>query len=383
MTPPPPATPARALLEGLRHRQGEMVDCLETLVNQESPSGDPALLGAALDTVDGMLARLVGSGGRRVEAGGAAHLVWGTGRPRALLLCHVDTVWPRGTLARWPFSVDRGRATGPGVVDMKAGIVQVLFALSALGAPEGLRLLVTTDEEVGSPSSRAPIEEAASGLEAALVLEASYNGALKVARKGTAQYTVRIKGRAWHASEPARGANATLEMARQMLDVAGLADTRLGTTATPTMAAAGTTANTVPAHAEFRVDSRAASTAELERIERAMRGLRPHLDGTEITVLGGIERAPMSREISRGLFERAQAVAATLGLPPLRGVLAPGGSDGQFTAAIGTPTLDGLGAVGGHAHAEGEWVEVERMPERAALLAALLQDILQSPRRPE
>jgi glutamate carboxypeptidase len=266
---------------------------------------------------------------------------------------------------------------------MKAGVVQALFALSALGAPEGVRLLVTTDEEVGSPSSRGFIEKAAAGLEAALVLEAAYEGALKVARKGTAQYTVQINGRAWHASEPARGANATLEMARQMLDVAGLADTRLGTTATPTMAAAGTTANTVPAHAEFRVDSRAASTAELERIERAMRALRPHLDGTEITVVGGIERAPMSREISRGLFERAQALAATLELPPLRGVLAPGGSDGQFTAAIGTPTLDGLGAVGGHAHAEGEWVDVERMPERAALLAALLQDILQSPRRPE
>ena len=309
--------------------------------------------------------------------------MWETGRPRALLLCHVDTVWPRGTLARWPFSVDRGRATGPGVADMKAGVVQALFALSALGAPEGVRLLVTTDEEVGSPSSRGFIEKAAAGLEAALVLEAAYEGALKVARKGTAQYTVQINGRAWHASEPARGANATLEMARQMLDVAGLADTRLGTTATPTMAAAGTTANTVPAHAEFRVDSRAASTAELERIERAMRALRPHLDGTEITVVGGIERAPMSREISRGLFERAQALAATLELPPLRGVLAPGGSDGQFTAAIGTPTLDGLGAVGGHAHAEGEWVDVERMPERAALLAALLQDILQSPRRPE
>jgi glutamate carboxypeptidase len=111
-----------------------------------------------------------------------------------------------------------------------------------------------------------------------------------------------------------------------------------------------------------------------------MRGLRPHLDGTEITVLGGIDRAPMSREISRGLFERAQAVAATLGLPRLRGVLAPGGSDGQFTAAMGTPTLDGLGADGGHAHAEGEWVEIGRMPERAALLAALLQDVLLSPR---
>jgi len=380
VTPTPAATPARALLEGLRRRQAEMVDCLETLVHRESPSGDPELLGAALDTVDGMLARLARSGGRRVERGGGVHLVWETGRPRALLLCHVDTVWPRGTLARWPFSADGGRATGPGVVDMKAGIVQALFALSALGTPEGVRLLVTTDEEVGSPSSRALIEESAAGLEAVLVLEASYEGALKVARKGTAQYTVQIRGRAWHASEPGRGANATLEMARQMQDVAALADTRLGTTATPTLAVAGTTANTVPAHAEFRVDSRAASTAELERIERAMRGLRPHLDGTEITVLGGIDRAPMSREISRGLFEKAQAVAVTLGLPPLRGVLAPGGSDGQFTAAMGTPTLDGLGAVGGHAHAEGEWVEIERMPERAALVAALLQDVLLSPR---
>ena len=380
MTPTPPATPARALLESLRHRQAEMVDCLETLVNQESPSGDPELLGAALNAVDSILMRHAGSGGRRVEAGGAVHLIWETGRPRALLLCHVDTVWPRGTLARWPFSVDAGRATGPGVVDMKAGIVQAVLALSALGAPEGVRLLVTTDEEVGSPSSRALIEDAAAGLEAVLVLEASYEGALKVARKGTAQYTVQIRGRAWHASEPARGANATLEMARQMLDIAGLADPELGTTATPTLAAAGTTANTVPAHAEFRVDSRAASTAELERIETAMHGLRPHLDGTEITVLGGIDRAPMSRDISHRLFERAQAMAATLGLPPLRGVLAPGGSDGQFTAAIGTPTLDGLGAVGGHAHAEGEWVEVERMPERAALLAALLEDVLRSPR---
>ncbi len=379
MTANPPVTPPHGRLEALRNRRAEMLDCLEALVNRESPSGDPALLGAALDAVDEMLVRLAGSAGRRVEADGAGHLVWESGRPRALLLCHIDTVWPRGTLARWPFSVEGGRATGPGVVDMKAGVVQALFALSALGATEGVRLLVTTDEEVGSPSSRALIEAQAAGLEAALVLEAAYDGALKVARKGTAQYTVLIQGRAWHASEPARGANASLEMARQMLDVAGLADPELGTTATPTLASAGTTANTVPAHAEFRVDSRAATAAELERIERAMRGLRPHLDGTEITVRGGVDRQPMSREISRGLFERARAVAATLGLGPLRGVLAPGGSDGQFTAAIGTPTLDGLGAVGGHAHAEGEWVEVERMPERAALLAGLLEDILARP----
>jgi glutamate carboxypeptidase len=371
-----PATPAAALLEDLRGRRPEMLDWLETLVNLESPSSDPALLETALDGVGSLLARLVGDGGRRVRSGDTGHLVWESGRPRVLILCHVDTVWPRGTLDRWPFRADGERATGPGVVDMKAGIVQAVFAISALGAPPGVRLVVTTDEEVGSPGSRSLIEASAAGLEAALVLEAAHEGALKVARKGAAQYTVCITGRAAHASEPARGANAALEMAAQMLAVAALADPRAGPTVTPTLSAAGTTANTVPGSAEFRVDARAASTAELERVATAMRSLRPHLEGTEINVLGGVERNPMPAGISRGLFERARTLASSLGLPPLQGVLAPGASDGQFTAAMGIPTLDGLGAVGGNAHAEGEWVEVERMPERAALLAALLQDVL-------
>jgi glutamate carboxypeptidase len=375
-----PGTPLLALLDGLRGRQVEMLDCLEALVKQESPSGEPTLLRSALDTVDAMLERLVGSRGQLIDAGGTAHLLWESGRPRVLLLCHLDTVWPRGTLERWAFGVEGGRATGPGVVDMKAGLVQALFALSALGAPGGIRLLVTTDEEMGSPGSRALIEESAAGLEAALVLEGAYDGALKVARKGTAQYTVRIAGRAAHASEPARGANATLEMARQILDIAGLADAAAGTTVTPTLAVAGTTTNTVPARAELRVDSRAATIAELERVRGAMLGLRPHLEGTEVAVSGGVERLPMTREISSGLFERAERLAATLGLSPLRGVLAPGGSDGQLTAALGIPTLDGLGAVGGNAHAEGEWVEIDRMPERAALLAALTRDLLRTPR---
>ncbi len=380
MTESSPGTPFRALLDGLRARQVEMLACLEALVNRESPSSDAALLRAALDTVDAMLGRLVGSRGRLIESGGTAHLLWESGRPRVLLLCHLDTVWPAGTLERWPFRVEADRATGPGVVDMKAGLVQALFALAAMGAVADVRLLVTTDEEVGSPSSRALIEESAAGLEAALVLEGAYDGALKVARKGTAQYTVRIGGRAAHASEPARGANATLEMASQILDVAGLADPAAGTTVTPTVAFAGTTANTVPAHAELRVDSRAATVAELERVREAMLGLRPHLEGTEVAVSGGVERLPMTREISSGLFERAERLAAALGLPPLRGVLAPGGSDGQITAALGVPTLDGLGAVGGNAHAEGEWVEIDRMPERAGLLAALTRELLGVPR---
>jgi glutamate carboxypeptidase len=357
-----------------------MLECLEALVSRESPSGDATLLRSALDSVDAMLERLVGSRGRLIEAGGTAHLLWELGRPRVLLLCHLDTVWPRGTLERWAFRVEDGRATGPGVVDMKAGLVQGLFALSTMAPAADVRLLVTTDEEVGSPGSRTLIEDAATGLEAVLVLEGAYDGALKVARKGTAQYTVRIAGRAAHASEPARGANATLEMASQILDVAGLADPAAGTTVTPTLASAGTTANTVPARAELRVDSRAATVAELERVREAMLRLRPHLEGTEVAVSGGVSRLPMTREISSGLFERAERLAAALGLSPLRGVLAPGGSDGQLTAALGIPTLDGLGAVGGNAHAEGEWVEIERMPERAALLAALTSDLLRVPR---
>ena len=323
MTESSPDTPLQALLDGLRGRRGEMLDCLEALVNRESPSGEPTLVRAALASLDAMLERLLGSRGRLIESGGTAHLVWESGAPRLLLLCHLDTVWPRGTLERWPFRVDGDRATGPGVVDMKAGLVQALFALSALGAPHGVRLLVTTDEEVGSPSSRALIEESATGMEAALVLEGAYDGALKVARKGTAQYTVRIAGRAAHASEPARGANATLEMARQILDVAGLADPAAGTTVTPTLASAGTTANTVPARAELRVDSRAATLSELERVREAMLGLRPHLEGTEVAVSGGVERLPMTREISSGLFARARAAGGEPRAVPTPGSARP------------------------------------------------------------
>ena len=365
-----------ALLLALRRRADEMLRCVEELVVHESPSREQDLLDGVLGVVDAQMRRLLGSAGRRVAVGDTPHLLWESGTPRVLILCHADTVWPRGTLDRWPFSVDDGRATGPGCFDMKAGIVQALFAMSELGAPDDVRILVTTDEEIGSPSSRELIERSSAGLRAALVLEPAYDGALKIARKGVSQYTVRIEGRAYHASEPDKGANAALEMAQQMLDVARLADDRKGTTAMPSLVSAGTTSNTVPAYAEFSVDSRAASVAEQERFEADMRALRPHNEATRVSVDGGINRAPMPESISRDLFARARSIAASLGLPALTGVEAPGGSDGQFTAGVGTPTLDGLGAVGGNAHAEGEWVDVATMPERAALLAILLQDLI-------
>jgi glutamate carboxypeptidase len=366
----------RDLLLSLHQQRAAMTRTLEGLVNLESPSNAPDLLVTALDAVDDLMKQHLGSTGERVSTGDLQHLVWESADPQVLLLCHVDTVWPRGTVARWPFTVEGDRATGPGAVDMKGGIVQTLFALAALGVPGGVRMLVTTDEETGSATSRAFIEEAARGMRAALVMEAAYDGALKIARKGVSQYTVRIEGRAWHGSEPHRGVNASLEMARQMLDVAMLADDALGTTVTPTLAAGGSTVNTVPAHAEFAVDSRAASVAEQQRVEAAMHRLEPHDTEARLAVQGGINRAPMPLDASRALFERAQSIAASLQLTPLRGVEAPGGSDGQFCCAVGTPTLDGLGAVGGNAHAEGEWVDLASMAERTALLAALIDDVL-------
>ena len=364
------------LVAALRGREREMVADLEALVTHESPSNDPLLLDRALTRVDELFLRHLGSAGRRVRTGDTSALIWESASPRVLVLCHVDTVWPRDTLTRWPFTVTGGRASGPGAFDMKAGLVQALFALHALGAPDGVRVLVTTDEETGSAASRPLIEEAARGLRGALVLEPAYDGALKVARKGVAQYVVHVEGRASHASEPTRGVNASLEMARQMLGIAQLADAERGTTVTPTRSSSGTTANTVPAHAELSVDSRAATEAEQQRVDAAMRALRPHDGAAKLIIEGGINRGPMSPATSRHLFELARSLAAELGLQPLTGIEAPGGSDGQLTAAAGTPTLDGLGAVGGNAHAEGEWVDVAAMPERAALLAALIRAIL-------
>ncbi|MBA2624593.1 MAG: M20 family metallopeptidase [Acidimicrobiia bacterium] len=354
-----------------------MVELLGELVGMESPSADLPSLDRLADRLAEVVAAHLGSPPERLTSGGRPHLRWSAGADcRVLVLGHFDTVWPLGTIERWPFLLAGDRATGPGAFDMKAGIVQGLAALSTLDDLDGITVLLTSDEEVGSPTSRALIEKAATGAGAALVLEPSAAGALKTERKGTSNYELHVEGRAAHAGlEPERGVNALLELAGQVLALHELADPSAGTTVTPTVASAGTTTNSVPARACAAVDVRTTTVAEQERVDTAMRSLRAGLDGARVSVTGGPNRPPLQRSASSELFGRAVRRAEALGLGTLDGVAVGGGSDGNFTAALGTPTLDGLGADGDGAHAEGEHVVVSAMAERAALFAALVEEL--------
>jgi len=368
------------LVTRMARRLPRLLADIEELVACESPSTDPAALARSTDLVAELGERHLGAAPERLQAGGRTHLRWrlGTGPARILVLGHHDTVWPLGSLATHPFDVTAGVLRGPGCVDMKAGLVLALHALAELDLPAGVTLLVTSDEELGSPTSRELVEQEAAGCAAALVLEAAAaGGALKTERKGVSHYLVRAHGHAAHAGlEPERGVNATIELAHQILAVAALGDPGRGTTVTPTQATSGTSANTVPATAEVAVDVRARDAAEQGRVDTAMRSLRPVLPGARLEVTGGPNRPPMAAAASTTLMRRAARVAERLGLPAPSGAAVGGGSDGNFTAGIGTPTLDGLGAVGGGAHADDEHVLVDALPARAALIAGLIADLL-------
>jgi glutamate carboxypeptidase len=294
-----------------------------------------------------------------------------------LLIGHLDTVWPLGTAASWPFAVDDETATGPGVFDMKAGVVQLFFALNALEELDGVVVLLTTDEEIGAPTSRELIVDAARAVEAALVLEPSAGGALKTERKGVATYRLDVEGRAAHAGlDPESGVNAAVELVHQLLAVVELADPARGTTVNPGLVSAGTAVNTVPAEATAQIDVRTRTRAEADRIDAAFSALRPVTAGAAVTVerVGGVP--PLERSSSAALFKRAEELADRLGLPALTEAAVGGGSDGNLIADCGVPILDGLGAVGDHAHGRGEYVRIGAMAERAALVAALVQDLL-------
>lgn len=366
------------LLAALRADTDRMVDDLAAVVEIESPSTDIDAGTRCAEHLASLGQTLLGASPTWHSNDGRPFLQWSFGGPtRVLLVGHLDTVWPISTLSRWPFSVTNGRATGPGAFDMKAGLVQGLHALARLDDLGGVSFVVNSDEETGSLSSRRLIEDAAAGATAALVLEPSAGGALKTARKGVSLYEMAIHGVAAHAGlEPEKGANATVELAHQVLAATGLARSSAGTTVTPTVAVAGTTTNTVPASANLRIDVRATSVSEQERIDRALRALPAQVPGCTIDTLGGPNRPPLPESSSAELFALAAAAGAELGLPALTGVAVGGGSDGNFTAGIGVPTLDGLGAVGDHAHGEGEYVEVEAMPERATLVALLVRRLL-------
>ena len=356
-----------------------MLDDLAVLVSAETPSEDLAACAAGAAAVSELATALIQEPGERLEADGRHHLRWtwpaAEGRSSVVVVGHFDTVWPCGTLARWPFSIDEpaGTATGPGCFDMKAGIVQLFHAIASLNNRDGIEILLTSDEEIGSPTSRHLIEDAARRASAALILEPSASGALKVERKGIGIYRLQVQGRAAHAGlEPENGANALIELCHLLLATSTMARPGCGTSVTPTVARAGTARNVVTALAYADLDVRAALPDEAYRIDRELRALQTAVPGTTLTITGGLNRPPMPRSSSAALHTLASALAVGLGLGPLEGASVGGGSDGNFTAAVGCPTLDGLGAVGGNAHAEGEHVTIAAMSERAALLAELL-----------
>jgi len=368
------------LLAAARARQDELIGAVRTLVEVESPSADIDACRSCLTTAANVVATWLGSPPRIEEHEGRPVLRWGPEHPRVLLLGHLDTVWPVGTLARIPWAVDGDRMRGPGVFDMKTGAVQAIGALALLGLDEsaGVGLLLTTDEEIGSGCSRAVIEDAARDGEAVLVLEPSVEGELKTARKGTSWYVVQITGRAAHTGlDPERGINALVEAAALVSDAVTWARPELGTTVTPTTARAGVTDNTVPDQAVIGIDVRAWSAEEQQRIDDLARGWRPaHPEAAVDIVGGGINRPAMEESAGAALARLAERCAADLGLAPIGSRAVGGASDGNFTAAMGVPTLDGLGAVGDGAHADHEWASAAALPERTALVAALVSAIL-------
>ncbi|MEY3034718.1 MAG: hypothetical protein RLZ86_1340 [Actinomycetota bacterium] len=356
-----------------------MIDDLRRLVEIESPSRDVDALKRSAAELAQIMAERLDSAPTIIDGDDGPHVWWsGGGSPRVLLVGHHDTVFPFGALAARPFTVADGRATGPGVFDMKGGIVQAIHGVAGLADRSGVEILITADEEVGSRTSREFIVERAKACGTVLVFEPSADGgAFKTARKGTGTFEVIVHGRASHAGlEPEKGVNSLVEASHQVLRISEFGDASRGTTVTPTVSSSGTADNVVPAEARVLVDCRVAEIPEGHRVEKLFGGLTPVLPGASIEVKGGINRPPMPESTSVELLPLAQAAARDAGLGEVAGVGVGGGSDGNFTAAAGVPTLDGMGAVGGGAHADHEWIDVEAMPARALLVTNLLTRLL-------
>ena len=295
-----------------------------------------------------------------------------------LLIGHHDTVWAKGTLARMPFRIRGGRAYGPGILDMKAGIVQLITAIRALHAlgvepASSVRFFLNPEEETGSQAFRREIEHESKRSRAVLVLEpAAEGGALKTARKGVGEFRISVQGKSAHAgTDPAAGINAINELARQILRIEKLAQPRRGLTLNLGIVEGGTRPNVVPELARATVDVRIPRADDQARIEKAIFALKAVHPGARLKIEGGINRPPMERAMTKDLFRVARTLAGQLGFE-VRGATTGGGSDGNLSAALGIPTLDGLGAVGDGAHALDEHVIIRELPRRAALLAALL-----------
>jgi glutamate carboxypeptidase len=370
-------------LDYLRVSQEEMVRTLECLVMLESPTSDRSAVNAVGDYLSQAFGELDAQVERIPQTAFGDHLrvTWGRGDRQVLLLGHMDTVWPVGETDRRPFSVEGGRATGPGVFDMKGGLVTGLYAVKALRAlrlfpARRLVFLLNSDEEVGSCTSRALIEEEALRSEVALVLEPSREDTLVTWRKGVGRFEMEIQGLASHSGAAhERGVSAVEELAHQVLRLEAMTDYERGTSVNVGVVQGGSKVNVRPAAAWANIDLRVCTQKEGERMSEAILGLRPQNPKASLVISGGINRPPWEFTSSgEALFERARRVGASLGLDLWPGGTG-GGSDGNFTAALGVPTLDGLGVVGDDAHALTEWIELDSLPRRAAFLADLLLDL--------
>ncbi|MFZ5915883.1 MAG: M20 family metallopeptidase [Chloroflexota bacterium] len=377
-------TDNQRILAYLRQHQDDMVALLVQIVEMESPTSDKASLDRLAAFLAGQ-ARALGAGVQvheQTEAGNHVLARWGAGEGGVLLLCHMDTVWDLGTIAARPVRIEAGKLYGPGAFDMKGGIVNALWAMRALGElnlppKKRVSVIFNSDEETGTHTSRALIEAEALEHQAVFVLEPAQppHASLKTWRKGVGGFQVSVTGLAAHAgADHEKGVNAIQELAYQILTIQGFTDYQIGTTLNVGVVGGGTRSNVVPAEAWAQVDVRVMNLPEAARIEARMQALKPQLKGATVQVSGGINRPPMVRtpEIA-ALYARAEGLAAEMGIQ-VSEAGSGGGSDGNFTAALGVPTLDGMGVIGDGGHALHEHVVISSMPERAALLAAMIRE---------
>jgi glutamate carboxypeptidase len=351
-----------------------MLAALEALVRCESPTEDLAACNSVVRLASDIATRVLGIPAQIKEIEGRPVFWWGAEQPDVLILAHLDTVWPHGSYKPlWEVKGDVLR--GPGTFDMKAGFIQALYALK--GVEGSVALVATTDEETGSHSSKTLIKDLSAKAKAVLVLEASLDGKVKTGRKGTAMYQIKVHGLAAHAGlEPEKGVNTTTEIAHAILALAALENTEHGTTVVPTLLQSGNTTNTVPDLAVLDIDARSFSQDELERVDTAIKNFKAVNPKARLEITGGLNRPPLQPTSTKALSERAEKVAAAIGIKPLGSAEVGGASDGNFAAAAGAQVLDGLGAVGGGAHAPNEWVSISSMQERSDFLHAFIKDLL-------
>jgi glutamate carboxypeptidase len=348
---------------------------LKRLVECESPTEDLVACNQVVDLAIEITNSLLKVKAEKVMENGRPVYWWGSKSPKIVLLCHIDTVWPKGSFTP-TWQVNGDVATGPGVFDMKAGFIQALYSLVGIEHLENqIALVATTDEETGSATSKDLIARLAKAVDAVLVFEASLDGKVKTGRKGTAMYQIKVTGLASHAGlEPEKGINATTEIAKLVLQIASLENQKFGTTAVPTVLHSGTTTNTVPAFATLDVDVRSFTKSELERIDNAIRTLKSDVAKVEVT--GGINRPPLEESSTSELHAKFEKVAASLGFPEIGKASVGGASDGNLAAAAGAKVLDGLGAVGHGAHAPTEFINVSYLEPRIKLTNAFIVELL-------